>query len=199
MGDWSRVTDPAALDKALALAKGRYRRALLLGDQAWSGSTLTGKARKYGGRYAQSRYRLSVAMSQAGVPHGFEIGKHGKIILVIGEWVPHDPMDCLFGSPLLSTMPPVPRLRNYVAWKLCHFTAAGEAVLLTECRRGRRRVAVVNVEGRTVRHARFGEYLRDSRVLAFVASGKGNTIKVSERWALDFMRAVATHKEVTHE
>lgn len=195
MGDWTRVTDPAALDKALTLAKGRYQRNILLGAEAWSGSTLTGKARKYGGRYAVSRASLAVALHQAGVPHGFETGKNGKIILVIGEWVPEESMDCVFDSSLLPSMPPVPRLKKYVAWKLSHFTPAGEAVLLTECRRGRRRVAVVNVENRTVRHARFGEFIRDSRVLAFAAGGTGNTIKVSDGWALDFIRAVAAAKE----
>ena len=50
---------PARITNAIEAApKGCYQAALIDGGEAWSGSTLTGKAREWGARYAASREAL---------------------------------------------------------------------------------------------------------------------------------------------
>lgn len=49
---------PAAVAAAFGCAKGSYQRDLLNGFQAWSGSTLTGRAARYGSKYRTSRAEL---------------------------------------------------------------------------------------------------------------------------------------------
>lgn len=49
---------PAAVLTAFGCARGSYQRDLLNGFQAWSGSTLTGRAASYGGKYRTSREEL---------------------------------------------------------------------------------------------------------------------------------------------
>jgi len=82
---WTIVTDSAALDSALKLARGTYQEALLLGRESLSGSTLKGKASRYAGRYRASRDNLLARMSAAGVPWTEIRGDHNKRILVIGR------------------------------------------------------------------------------------------------------------------
>lgn len=59
--------DDKAHDAALALARGTYQRDVLLGYEAMSGSTLKGKAARYGGRYEASRDALMERLSEAGI------------------------------------------------------------------------------------------------------------------------------------
>ncbi|AWI88368.1 MULTISPECIES: hypothetical protein [Methylobacteriaceae] len=49
---------PAAVFAAFGCARGSYQRDLLNGTEAWSGSTLTGRAARYGGKYRTSREEL---------------------------------------------------------------------------------------------------------------------------------------------
>lgn len=53
------VTAAQALtDAVYGACRGAYQRSLLDGGETWSGSSLVGKAAKYGGRYAESRVAL---------------------------------------------------------------------------------------------------------------------------------------------
>ena len=49
---------PAAVTAAFECARGSYQRAVLNGTEAWSGSTLTGRAARYGSKYRTSREEL---------------------------------------------------------------------------------------------------------------------------------------------
>ena len=68
----------------LALCKGSYQRALVLGNETWSGSSLTGRARNYGGHYARSRRNLLARIESSGLGY-LTIGERGKIILMLGR------------------------------------------------------------------------------------------------------------------
>lgn len=57
MSDYTDIS-PAAVAAAFGCAKGSYQRAVLNGYEAWSGSTLTGRAARYGGKYRASREEL---------------------------------------------------------------------------------------------------------------------------------------------
>jgi len=83
--EWTIVKDPQALKRAMALAKGNYQRALLSGEHNLSGSTLSGAAKKYSGKYKKSTASLLRALSDAGIPWSEKKGGHGKRLLVIGE------------------------------------------------------------------------------------------------------------------
>ena len=50
----------------IELARGDYQRDILEGRAGWSGSDLVGRARQYGGRYAQSRRNLAERLATAG-------------------------------------------------------------------------------------------------------------------------------------
>lgn len=84
MGTYARIADRSEFDKALCLARGSYQTDLLHGCEALSGSTLRGKARRYGGKYARSRDSLLSRMTAAGIAWKEERGAHGKRVLVIG-------------------------------------------------------------------------------------------------------------------
>lgn len=81
---WTIVKDQASLDAALKLAKGSYQQGLLRGYENLSGSTLKGKAKGWGGRYAASRSNLLARLRKAGIPISEQIGDHNKRLLVIG-------------------------------------------------------------------------------------------------------------------
>jgi len=85
MASWTEIKSSEAFDKAMSMAKGDYQRALLHGVESLSGSTLKGKASRYGGRYAASRRALLGRMTAAGIPWSERRGEHGKRILVIGS------------------------------------------------------------------------------------------------------------------
>ena len=72
---WVIVTSQKDYAKACALAKGSYQQGLLDGRENLSGSTLRGKAKQYGGRYAQSRLPSSCVTpskeeARPGTPEG---------------------------------------------------------------------------------------------------------------------------------
>jgi len=68
---WTTVTEDA-LPVALSCCKGNYQRELVFGLQAWSGSTLSGKAASYGSHYTESRQGLLRRLAAAGLRVRFE-------------------------------------------------------------------------------------------------------------------------------
>ena len=68
---WTTVTEDA-LPVALSCCKGNYQRELVFGLQAWSGSTLRGKAASYGSHYTESRQGLLRRLAAAGLRVRFE-------------------------------------------------------------------------------------------------------------------------------
>lgn len=72
------------LTKARSCAKGTYQTDLLNGTQAWSGSTLKGKAGQWRSKYHQSRTALLRRMKKAGVVFKFVTMDRRKV-LVVGE------------------------------------------------------------------------------------------------------------------
>lgn len=81
---YSIIQDQEALNSALSLCKGNYQRNIVLGHEALSGATLRGKAKKYGGRYAESRRNLMRRLMAAGIGRE-QVGSHNKRVLVIGQ------------------------------------------------------------------------------------------------------------------
>lgn len=72
----------AAFALAMPMARGCYQRALLHGQEALSGATLRGKAKKYGAHYAASRKNLLRRLAKV-VTVREEIAAHGKRVLVL--------------------------------------------------------------------------------------------------------------------
>lgn len=75
---------------ALALAHGDYQRDLLTGRARWSGSDLTGNARKYSARYAQSRRALYARLQGAGfnvtvADYRNDNGRIMRVLYIAGE------------------------------------------------------------------------------------------------------------------
>lgn len=81
---YSIVKNEKEFARAMALCKGSYQVGILTGREALSGATLKGKAKSYGGRYAQSAKNLLSRMTDNGISWHEEIGPHNKRILVIG-------------------------------------------------------------------------------------------------------------------
>jgi hypothetical protein len=79
---WTLVRDLAAHQAALKLARGTYQQNLLLGFEAWSGSTLKGAARGWGARYYASRTALSARLREAGIPVALETIGRRKIAVI---------------------------------------------------------------------------------------------------------------------
>ncbi len=90
MGQWtnylgSRIEQKFALSVAWELAKGSYQKNIVRGVDSLSGSTLTGKARQYGGTYAASRSSLLQRLAaDERLTVGEERGERGARILAIG-------------------------------------------------------------------------------------------------------------------
>ena len=84
MSKWIEVRDEAVLAKALKLARGCYQRNLLLGRESYSGSTLTGRAREWSGRYKNSRLNLMARIWKADLPVEIEERDHGRLVIVFG-------------------------------------------------------------------------------------------------------------------
>jgi hypothetical protein len=84
VNNYSIIHDTAVLDQALALCRGRYQRNILLGNESLSGSTLSGKAKTYGGRYKASAASILRKCQQAGLAVREETGRHGKRLVVVG-------------------------------------------------------------------------------------------------------------------
>lgn len=82
---WTLVLDAAAQDVAYKLARGKYQAGLVSGRENLSGSTLRGKAKHWGARYAESRSNFLDRLTANAVPWSERYGKNGRRILVIGE------------------------------------------------------------------------------------------------------------------
>jgi hypothetical protein len=77
---WTTVTADA-LPVALSCCKGSYQRALVAGLQAWSGSTLSGKAASYGSHYKESREGLLRRFAAAGLRVRFaRVGRSHRLV-----------------------------------------------------------------------------------------------------------------------
>ncbi len=72
------------IDEALALCRGSYQRDLVMGQQAWSGADLRGKAREYGMSYRRSRRNLIRRLEEAKVAY-LTIVAHGEIVMELGR------------------------------------------------------------------------------------------------------------------
>lgn len=68
-----------------SLAKGDYQERLLDGRARWSGSDLTGTARKYSARYASTRKALLARVAQAGYTVGWAKTSTGRLVAVISR------------------------------------------------------------------------------------------------------------------
>lgn len=91
---WADV-DARAYDRAIACCRGVYQRDLIAGIEAWSGSTLRGKAKSYSGRYAVSRENLLDRLEKEGLDVEIVRREHGKKILIIRPGCCLDHADCL--------------------------------------------------------------------------------------------------------
>jgi hypothetical protein len=63
---WTEIQDDETETLALQQAKGSYQFDLILGYENLSGSTLRGKAARYGAKYAESRFNLIRRLREAG-------------------------------------------------------------------------------------------------------------------------------------
>lgn len=79
---WIDFEEGAECSECLEFARGCYQRALLLGWEAWSGSTLKGKAKAFGGRYAASREGLVERLERAGFEVRFETRMRRKVAVI---------------------------------------------------------------------------------------------------------------------
>jgi hypothetical protein len=82
---WTRYTNPEVETKAMQLAKGSYQRSLLYGSEAWSGSTLVGRAAQYSASYHRSRSDLLLRLSAAEIPYEFVTENRKKILIIGGK------------------------------------------------------------------------------------------------------------------
>lgn len=73
-----------SIDDLLALTKGSYQRGLVLGHEDWSGASLKGKAKEWGGQYRKSRRNLLKRIEKADLGY-LLIGRNGKIELMLGR------------------------------------------------------------------------------------------------------------------
>ena len=74
----------SAREVALKCARGSYQRNLLVGGEGWSGATLRGKAKTWGGKYSLSRSALLARMERAGLDLTWaRVGRGHRLVLVI--------------------------------------------------------------------------------------------------------------------
>jgi hypothetical protein len=64
---WTAYRCQGQYERALEMARGCYQTDLLLGHEAWSGSTLVGKAREWKPRYQESSGNLLARIRAAGI------------------------------------------------------------------------------------------------------------------------------------
>jgi hypothetical protein len=72
-------------EQIAALAKGHYQERLLDGRARWSGSDLTGAARKYSARYASTRKTLLARVTEAGYTIGWAKTATGRLVAVVSR------------------------------------------------------------------------------------------------------------------
>lgn len=79
------LTKSEAIAAALSLCKGRYQRALIRGEQAWSGADLRGNAAHYADRYAISRNNLLYRVYCKDIPFAKYTTDHNRIVVSFGK------------------------------------------------------------------------------------------------------------------
>lgn len=75
--------EPDVEARAYACATSDYQRGLLDGDEAWSGATLRGKAKRWGASYEGTRIKLVERMRAAGLTVTEVATKHGKRVVLV--------------------------------------------------------------------------------------------------------------------
>jgi hypothetical protein len=65
-------------DKACGMLRGAYARAVVAGQQRWSGADLRGKAKNYGSTYARQRHKAEKALEAAGGE--VVVVEHGRLV-----------------------------------------------------------------------------------------------------------------------
>ena len=76
---YTRFDSQATRTSVSLLIGHSYQRNVLFGGEAWSGSTLTGTAKKYGGRYRDSRQNLIDRLEREGFTVEFVLEDRRKI------------------------------------------------------------------------------------------------------------------------
>jgi hypothetical protein len=84
MSKYIEIHSEADYKAALALARGCYQADIARGYQSWSGATLQGKARKYSGKYKQSRQNWLARCRQAGIDICINTQDHNRLVIVYG-------------------------------------------------------------------------------------------------------------------
>lgn len=84
MGRWTQLHNVTFADVA-DLIRGQYQAGIITGEENLSGSSLKGSARRWRGKYMQSRLSLLQRISQAGYRVWETTGTHNKRILHIGR------------------------------------------------------------------------------------------------------------------
>lgn len=137
--DWT--TAEAALDEALACARGRYQRDLLSGRAALSGADLRGTARRYGGRYAASRSAVLGRVEDAGVAVAEVSTRTGRRVLVYGDAA------CRIAAwtSIVACWAGWPAVRGSTARRLGEIALAAERASLRGDERRARTIAAVAV------------------------------------------------------
>ena len=79
---WACVSE-SAYEVAAKLVRGCYQQALLNGNESLSGSTLRGKAARYGAHYARSRAAFLARCRRAGLEVVILRQAHGRLVLVL--------------------------------------------------------------------------------------------------------------------
>lgn len=75
------IGSPADIARAEKLARGSYQRNLVTGHETWNGSSLRGRSRSWGWKYADSRWAFLTRLSSCGI----DVRPIGKGSVVIGE------------------------------------------------------------------------------------------------------------------
>ena len=65
-------------DKACQMLRGAYAKAVVTGQQRWSGADLRGKAKNYGSTYARQRRKAEKALEAAGGE--VVVVEHGRLV-----------------------------------------------------------------------------------------------------------------------
>lgn len=80
-GSFSIVRSGTVYERAEALARGSYQRAILAGTEAISGSTLAGKAARYSSRYKASAKSFLDRCRKAGLEVEIVVGRNGRRVV----------------------------------------------------------------------------------------------------------------------
>lgn len=93
------MTEAEIKTAAMKCARGVYQRALITGQQNWSGASLAWCAKNgWGHRYARSRRRLYERLRRADIAYLTKHYKTGKLTLVFGRSPGTLPTQCAVGA-----------------------------------------------------------------------------------------------------